>query len=179
MVVIQFEWPAGERQKIVETLEFQAEGLEDFSRGFNGGLSIWERFESRLRSRHAATFNAMTDPTSGTPWTPLTPAYAKRKPPGTRSKILYLTGELRRALTTPQGSGHITRRYPKALEWGVADLSSKPMVHQTTERVRKDGAPLKRRFLGLKLPDDFIDLRKIIQTELIARWTAKGGKVNG
>lgn len=176
MAVIRFEWPAGAHKKIRETLEFQADGLDDLSRGLNGGRSVWERFESRLRSRHAKTFDAMTDPTTGIHWTPLTPQYAKTKPAGTRSKILYLSGELRRALTTPKGSGHITRRFPKALEWGVAAIASKPMVHQTTERTRTDGAPLKRRFLGLKLPDDFLELRKIIQTELVARWVAKGGK---
>lgn len=176
---ISFAWPAGKSTTIVETIKFQAEGLEDMSKGVNGGISVWERFESRLRSRHTRTFDDMVDPTSFAPWTPLTPAYAKRKPAGTQNKILYYSGLLRKALTTPKGSGHITRRRARSLEWGVANISSKPLVHQTTERTRKDGMPLKRRFLGMKLPDDLLELRKIVQTELVARWVAKGGKVTG
>lgn len=177
---IRFEWPAGERQKIVESITFQADGLVDFSRGANGGISVWERFESRLRSRHRKTFDAMKDPVNNTTWTPVLEAYAKTKPPGTQNRTLYRTGTMRRALTTPQGSGHVSIRKPQSLTWGVDLGQVYPIRHQAPSpatRYRKDGGDTQRRFLGMRLPDDLLELRKIIQTDLVARWVAKGGKV--
>jgi len=175
---ISFTWPSGERRKIVETLRFQAEGLADMSKGLKGGQSVWQRFESRLRTRHRKTFDAMVDPVTNAPWTPLLPSYAKRKPAGTQNKILYRDGTLRKALTTPKGLGHVSIRKAFSLIWGVS-LGIYPLAHQVpiTRKFRKDGKSLQRRFIGMKLPDDLLDLRKIIQTDLVARWVATGGRV--
>jgi hypothetical protein len=175
---ISFTQPLSERRKIVDTLNFQADGLTDMSKGLKGGQSIWQRFESRLRTRHRKTFDAMVDPVTGQAWAALLPSYAITKPAGTQNRILYLDGTLRTALTTPKGAGHVSIRKPFSLVWGVS-LGVYPLAHQVPikRKTRKDGANLQRRFIGMKLPEDLLELRKIIQTDLVARWVSTGGKV--
>jgi len=175
---LSINWPTAQQRVIRDTLTFRAASLPNLAKSAAGGIPVWKRFASHLRTRHRKTFDRMVSPITGVGWTPLLDEYAETKPPGTKNKILFYHGTLRKALTTPKGKGHIERMKPQSFEFGVGGLGVYPLAHNSpVKRLRrKDGASLHRQFLGMKLPDDMTKLGQIIRTEMIALRRKAGGK---
>lgn len=171
MISVTLEWPVAEQQVVRQTLTLGKAACDDLR-------PVFERYRGVLRTRHRQTMDAMRDPLTGLPWTPLLPKYAASKPPGTQNRILYRSGRLRKALTVFQAPWSIYQATPKSMVWGVDSPSIYPLVHQTTLRSRKDGQPLRRGYMGLKLPDDLNTLARYIRTHIIGQ-IAKGGAKGG
>lgn len=152
-----FSWPEAERNRINQTLIAHTQIPKDMR-------PVWQRFFVTLRTRSRTSFDSMTHPVTGAPWTPLLPSYAATKPAGTRRKILYLTGKLRKSLTTAAGAGVIAVSKLREMIYGTAIPYS--IYHQSTTRTRKDGASLSRPHVGMRAED----LRKLvafIRTEMV------------
>jgi len=173
MMTIQFDWPMAERQKVRQAITLLGiQGISDLR-------PVWKRFSGTLRQRHRQTFDARMDPITGMPWASVLPEYDMTKPSGTRGKTLEFSKRMRKALTVPKSPWSHFVSLAKRMEFGIIATKIYPLVHQTTMRTRKDGAPLNRRFVGMKLPDDLITLQKFIKTHLIGLWAKGGGKATG
>lgn len=145
--MIEFSWPAGERKKIVQAIQVPAEIMQDMR-------PVFKIVVPNFRQRHSVTFRRMVDPITRKPWAALSEAYAEikeKKFPGKR--ILEATGTLRRAATKKGARGNITEMKKQSLVWGVDGLGVYPIVHQATERNRKDGVPIRRGWLGIRSKD--------------------------
>jgi len=165
------DWPVGPTHQVRQTLRAPGIAIRDLR-------PVWKRFVITLQSRHRRTFDSMADPFTGAAWTPLDPDYAKTKPAGTRKKILYRTGRLRKSMTMGgKSADSIIILEPKRITYG----SRVPygIFHQVTERIRKDGAPRKRRFRGMKVPDDLKILMGFLKTHIVSMAArARRGSVN-
>lgn len=154
------DWPVGPTHQVRQTLRAPGIAIRDLR-------PVWKRFVITLRTRHRQTFDRMADPFTSAAWTPLDPDYAKTKPAGTRKKILYLTGRLRKSLTMGgKSADSIIILEPRGMTFGTAVPYG--IFHQTTERTRKDGASRKRRFTGMKLPDDLKILMGFLKTHIVS-----------
>jgi len=176
MMTIEFDWPMAERQKVRQAITLLGiQGISDLR-------PVWQRFGGTLRQRHRKTFDAQTDPISGVTWHPYTPAYYEWKLEHKRAKadkMLQLSGTMRKALTVPKSPWSHFISEPKLMEFGIVAPVIYPLVHQASSRTRKDGYPIRRGFIGMKLPDDLIILQKFIKTHLIGLWAKGGGKATG
>jgi len=172
-MTVEFIWPYAEQQRVRQAITIV--GI----RGISDLRPVWQRFSGTLRQRHRQTFDARVDPITGTPWAPVLPTYDASKPAGKRGKTLEFTGRMRKALTVGKAPWSHFLSQPKRMEYGINAPQIYPLVHQTTARTRRDGAPLNRRFVGMKLPDDLITLQKFIKTHLIGLWAKAGGKTKG
>jgi phage gpG-like protein len=154
-----FTWPAGPTQQVRQTLRAPGMAIRDLR-------PVWKRFVITLRTRHRETFDRMADPFTSAAWTPLDEDYARTKPAGTRKKILYRTGRLRKSLTTGgKSADSIIILEPKGMTFGTAVPYG--IFHQATDRSRKDGASLLRRFLGMEMPGDLFKLAEFMRTHII------------
>jgi phage gpG-like protein len=159
-MIVTFSWPTGPTNHVRQTLRAPGIAIRDLR-------PVWKRFVITLRTRHRKTFANMADPLSNLGWTPLDPDYARTKPPGTRKKILYFTGRLQKSLTTGSKSADsIIILEPKQMTFGTGVPYG--IFHQATERTRKDGASLTRRFMGMKLPDDLRILMGFLKTHIVS-----------
>jgi phage gpG-like protein len=155
-----FTWPAGPTSQVRQTLRAPGIAIRDLR-------PVWKRFVITLRTRHRQTFDRMADPFTSAAWTPLDEDYALTKPAGTQKKILYRTGRLRKSLTTGgKSADSIIIIEPKQMTFGTAVPYG--IFHQATDRSRKDGASLMRRFIGMKLPDDLEILMKFVKTHIVS-----------
>ncbi|MEW5875819.1 MAG: phage virion morphogenesis protein [Candidatus Zixiibacteriota bacterium] len=164
---VSFDWPTAEQRAVRQTLTMTRTAVTDLR-------PVFERFRGTLRMRHRRTMDTMTDPITGQPWTPLTEKHKSRKPSGTQARILYFTGVMRRALTVFQAPWSIYHATPVSMIWGIDSPEVYPLFHQTTQRRRKDGQPLRRGFMGMVLPDDLNTLTRFVRTHIIGM-QAKGG----
>lgn len=88
--------------------------------------------------------------------------------------ILVLSGAMKAAATRPNAPGQVALAEPRQLTFGVRLGVIYPLAHQTTERLRKDGKPRKRRWLGLPMPEAGVQLIGVVRGVFIAK---AGGKV--
>lgn len=161
--MLQLVWPTGERKAVVQWFKTQEVLLEDWR-------PVFKRWIPNVRRRHRLTFERQVDPFTGAQWTPLTPAYARRKgKSGVTRKvkgaiasvfrgILVLSGALKAAASSKGAPGQVVIMKPRQLVFGVNIGEIYPRVHQASDRLRKDGKPIRRSWLGLKVPEDFVSL---------------------
>jgi len=166
---IAFTWSIGEQRLVRQVLITTERGLSDFR-------PVWDKFIPNIRRRHSVTFRQMASPFSGAPWPALEPKYAewKRKHFGDKP-ILVRTGTLKAAATRKGAFGQVIVMQPRFMEFGVELGEIYPGVHQTTSRFRKDGTPMQRVWLGLKVPDDLIALQSQIVRRITLDQKAAGG----
>lgn len=166
---IAFVWSIGEQRLVRQVLLTTERGLSDYR-------PVWDKFIPNVRRRHSVTFRQQASPFSGAPWPALEPKYAawKQKVFGAKP-ILVRTGALKRAASSKGAFGQIVVMQPRYMEFGVDLGEVYPAVHQKTERIRKDGTPIKRVWLGLKAPDDLIALQAQIVRRITLDQKAAGG----
>lgn len=184
MIKVAFDWPVAERRVVRHTIQFTARGLDDLRPVFN-------RFRGVLRSRHADTFRRMVDPITNEAWTPLTPEYAARKAgiqrgrravlrsaraaglsvPGlTRQQILVDLGRMKKALTVYGAEWAFYQVTKRAMLWGIDPTEIYPIFHQTTAKFRKDGKPLRRGYVGMRIDEDAPAFLRLVETHVLALW---------
>jgi len=178
---IAFTWSIGEQRLVQQTLLTTERGLSDFR-------PVWDKFVPNVRRRHSVTFRQQASPFTGAPWPRLSKEYAASK--GRSGKItkkrgggvaqqfrplLVLSGKLKTAATGKGAFGQIVVMQMRYMEFGVDLGEVYPAVHQKTERIRKDGTPIKRVWLGLKVPDDLIALQAQIVRRITLDQKAAGG----
>lgn len=154
-----FIWPVGERTAMSQMIRIHGFGISDLR-------PVWDKYIPYIRTRHRTTFQQQTSP-FGQAWPPLSEPYATRKRAmyGTKP-ILVATGALKRAASVKGAAGQIFTMDAQSMTFGVALGKVYPGVHQRTERIRKDGTPIKRSWLGLHAPADLDKLRFYIAAHL-------------
>lgn len=108
-------------QKIDQILRGIAEGLRDFR-------AAWHRISTEVLLPSIDTAFANQTSQDGTPWAPLSAAYAARKKGG---RILERSGKLRRALTSVDfhGTGAIRRFGKKSALIGTSLIEGAPIQY--------------------------------------------------